>query len=784
MRSPLHGRTLEQSFSISTTVLVLSVIGTSSVVVGNRVKANMKRGLEARGAAIARSIGAVATPSLLAYNYAALQMAAEGAAGNEGVVFVAIHDKEGALAGVAGRAPADANRRDGGAPFAPSSRDVGVDRNDGTGRRERAVEITVPVLVEGVAVPWGRVSVGLSYDIVDSELRRLGFQLAILCILLAVVAVVCGRWLARRITAPLRHLALGTEALAAGDLAPSIPVSGAKELRDLAAAFNTMSDRLQEKDRESRIFQDALERLNATLEQQVKERTHALEESTVQYRSLVESSPDSILIVQSGSVKFVNRAFAETFGISEDEVARQDFSLSRIFDPSSAALAAGRIGAWERGEAPGPTEVLGQDAQGRVRHLELRGSRIDYLGRPAAECLLVDMTESKRLRERLSETEKLRALGELASGVAHDFNNLLGAILGRAQLLRRRPMAQDVDHDLAVIEKAAQDGRETVRRIQEFSRTRRDKQFANVDLCGVMADALEITKSRWKDDALLREVQVTPFLDARGVPPILGNASELREVFTNLILNAVDAMPRGGRIALSCRGEGDRVIAKVADTGVGMTEGVRQNIFDPFFTTKGARGMGLGMSVVYGIVTRHGGKIDVETTLGKGTTFVIDFPVSRESQITVAGTDGVALPQLLRPGRILVVDDEPDVAEVVKDVLTSAGHQVDTALSGAKALQLAKLTTYDLVFTDLGMPDMSGWDVAEKLRKERPDLIVALVTGWGTSLDQADAMRRGVSAIVHKPFEIDELVATAYRLISRTSVAAPAAGRSSDTPRI
>jgi PAS domain S-box-containing protein len=235
-----------------------------------------------------------------------------------------------------------------------------------------------------------------------------------------------------------------------------------------------MSDRLQEKACESQVFHDALERLNATLEQQVHERTHALEESTVQYKSLVESSPDSILIVQDGRVKFVNRSFAETFGIPEAEVLDPDFRLSRIFDPSSATLAAGRIAAWERGESPGPAEVLGQDAQKRTRHLELRGSRIEYQGRPAAECLLVDMTESKRLRERLSETEKLRALGELASGVAHDFNNLLGAILGRAQILRRQGMDPKVDHDLAVIEKAAQDGRETVRRIQEFSRTRRD----------------------------------------------------------------------------------------------------------------------------------------------------------------------------------------------------------------------------------------------------------------------------------------------------------------------
>jgi CheY-like chemotaxis protein len=210
------------------------------------------------------------------------------------------------------------------------------------------------------------------------------------------------------------------------------------------------------------------------------------------------------------------------------------------------------------------------------------------------------------------------------------------------------------------------------------------------------------------------------------------------------------------------------VIAQVTDTGVGMTEKIRQNIFDPFFTTKGARGMGLGMSVVYGIVTRHGGKIDVDTALGRGTTFFLEFPTTRERTLPVTGTDGASLPQLVRPGRILVVDDEPDVAAVVKDVLATAGHEVDTAISGTEALKMLELTAYDLVFTDLGMPDMSGWEVAEKINQDRPGLAVVLVTGWGTSLDEADVSKRGITAVVQKPFEIDELLKIAHGVLSKS----------------
>jgi signal transduction histidine kinase/CheY-like chemotaxis protein len=456
----------------------------------------------------------------------------------------------------------------------------------------------------------------------------------------------------------------------------------------------------------------------------------------------------------------------EVFGITEEEAISAVFQLDRVFDPWSATLASGRIAAWENGEASSPMEVVGRDASGNHRDLELRGSRIEYRGRPAAECLLIDMTEAKRLRERLGETEKLRALGELAGGVAHDFNNLLGAILGRVQLLRRRGYDDATMQDLAVIERAAQDGRETVRRIQEFSRTRRDRQFAAVNIGETMRDAVEITKTRWKTEAERRNVTIQVSVDTPAIPPVMGNASELREVFTNLVLNAIDAMPKGGGLHLSCWEDCNKILAEVRDTGVGMTEDTRRHLFDPFFTTKGPQGNGLGLSVVYGIVTRHGGRIDVATALGTGTTFLMEFP-SAQGKIVAAGGDGAVMPQtLLRPGKILVIDDEVEIAEVVKDALSAEGHQVETACTGTEGLKLAGSRHFDLVFTDLGMPDMTGWEVAARIKAGDPKLPVVLVTGWGASLDQDEVKRRGISAVVHKPFEIDELIQTAASVLA------------------
>jgi CheY-like chemotaxis protein/anti-sigma regulatory factor (Ser/Thr protein kinase) len=411
---------------------------------------------------------------------------------------------------------------------------------------------------------------------------------------------------------------------------------------------------------------------------------------------------------------------------------------------------------------------VAMDAAGIMRELELRGSRIDYMGRPAVECLLVDTTEAKRLREKLEDNERLRALGELASGVAHDFNNLLGAILGRTQLLRSRDFDNKVDRELAVIEKAARDGRETVRRIQEFSRLRTDQPEAIVQLPGILSDAVEITRTRWKADSARRNVKIDVQLDCGEVSPIQGNAAELREVFTNLILNSVDAMPQGGEVKIHCFQDGLMVRVELRDTGVGMTEEIRRHLFDPFFTTKGQSGTGLGMSVAYGIVTRHKGTIEVSSAIGMGTKFILEFPVCDPDSMPQE-VDEATIPLASRCGRILVIDDEAPIAQLLEDALSGDGHSVEIATSGEEGLKMAALSDFDLVMTDLGMPDMSGWEVAGRIREASPELPVILVTGWGTALSADEVTGAGIAAVVHKPFEIKDLLQTANNVLQRAA---------------
>jgi nitrogen-specific signal transduction histidine kinase/CheY-like chemotaxis protein len=388
-----------------------------------------------------------------------------------------------------------------------------------------------------------------------------------------------------------------------------------------------------------------------------------------------------------------------------------------------------------------------------------------YRGRPAAECLLIDTTETAELRERLNETEKLRSLGELAGGVAHDFNNLLSAILGRAQLLRRRGCEPAVECELAIIETAARDGRETVRRIQEFSRVRRDRRFDLIDLREILRDSAELTRPRWSAAGAGRGIELDLRVGTDGASRVAGNPAELRELFINLILNAVDAMPEGGGLSLSCRDEADSVIVEVADTGIGMTDTVRRHLFDPFFTTKGPAGMGLGLSMVYGIVARHDGTIDVRTAPGEGTTFSIAFP-RKESMEGAAREPRQKKEETVPPARILVIDDEKEIAELLHDVLEIQGHTIRTAHTAAEGIRAGCSEEFDLIFTDLGLPDMSGWEVAARIREARPLVPIALVTGWAASIEESLVRERGLAALVHKPFEIEEVLRVTALILS------------------
>jgi signal transduction histidine kinase/CheY-like chemotaxis protein len=365
-------------------------------------------------------------------------------------------------------------------------------------------------------------------------------------------------------------------------------------------------------------------------------------------------------------------------------------------------------------------------------------------------------SELSAAQDQLVRTEKLRALGEMASGVAHDFNNLLASVLGRAQLLLRRVEDPQQRQWLEVIERSALDGARTVRRLQEFTRVRRDQALVPVDLNQVIRDALDLTQSRWREEPRSRSVMIDVQTALETLPKVLGDAAELREAMTNLILNAVDAMPRGGTLRLATRATDGLVEAVVEDTGGGIPAAILDKIFDPFFTTKGPQGTGLGLSMTYGIVSRHGGTIAVESDEGRGSRFRLTFPAG-PAAVSVVAPEAVQITDVA-PLRCLVVDDEEPVGVVLGDMLESAGHKVVVVDDGAEAIARFRAEPFDLVLTDLAMPNVSGWQVARVVKEAAPHVPVFLVTGFGVELSADEMRAHGVDRVLVKPLEIQEIL--------------------------
>jgi signal transduction histidine kinase/CheY-like chemotaxis protein len=368
-------------------------------------------------------------------------------------------------------------------------------------------------------------------------------------------------------------------------------------------------------------------------------------------------------------------------------------------------------------------------------------------------------------QDQLVRTEKLRAMGEMASGVAHDFNNVLASILGRAQLLLGRVDDPTLRQWLEVIERSAMDGARTVRRLQDFTRIRRDQPVVPVDLNLIVQQTLEATESSWRQESRSRgiAIEVETAL-TRPLPDVSGDPAELREAMTNLVLNALDAMPGGGTLRLATAAAAESVEVTVSDTGSGIPEAIRDRIFDPFFTTKGPQGTGLGLSMTYGILGRHGGRITVESEEGRGTTFRLIFPAAAGEPEAPAAT--AAPPPAPGSLRCLVVDDEEAVAGVLGDMLDAIGHEATVVGSGEEAVKRFRAEPFDVVMTDLAMPGLTGWEVAREVKDMAPGAWVVLVSGFGVELSAENLRANGVDLVLAKPLKLDDIM-NALALVRR-----------------
>lgn len=368
----------------------------------------------------------------------------------------------------------------------------------------------------------------------------------------------------------------------------------------------------------------------------------------------------------------------------------------------------------------------------------------------SARQLQAVVDDLKTTQAQLVRGETLRAMGQLSSGMAHHLNNLFAVMVGRTQLLLRTVEDAGVRRALQIVERTALDGAEVVRRVQRFGRVEPVSGALAVDLNELAQEVVELTRPHWQDEAQRRGSRVEVQLAPGTIPPVAGEPAQLREVLMNVLLNATDAMLQGGTVRVRTWAEDGRVHCAVTDSGVGMSEDVRRRALEPFFTTKGPRSTGLGLSVAYGTIERHGGTLMIDSAEGRGTTVTISLPAAPAGAEAPAG---LAPPPPTAPLRILVIDDEPEVRETLAGLLEAEGHALRQAAGGREGLEaLARGERVDVVLTDLGMPEMRGSEVARAVRERWPGLPVGLITGWGEQ-DLTDEERGRVDFVIAKPYD-------------------------------
>ncbi len=394
--------------------------------------------------------------------------------------------------------------------------------------------------------------------------------------------------------------------------------------------------------------------------------------------------------------------------------------------------------------------------------------------------------ELRQSQQTAMQQERLKALGQMASGVAHDINNALSPIVIGADLIQCGASfltTEDKTH-LDYIRTAGKDIAQIVARLREFYRPRDAKEASqSLDLNHLVEQAVGMTRPRWRDIAQSRGLMIEMRTDLEPhLPQLAGNESEIREVLTNLIFNAVDALAEGGVITIRSRATGPavaaepgktthQIILEVADTGIGMDEATRQRCLEPFFSTKGQHGTGLGLAMVYGVVERHEGKIEIDSLPGKGTTMRLVFPVRNIKASAPAELPPYTKP---RPLRILCIDDEPLVRNLMQKILQRDGHQAEVADGGQSGIDAFCAAhqgeePFDVVFTDLGMPHVDGREVAAAVKRKSPGTHVIMLTGWGAFMKEDGDIPSQVDNILGKPPRIDEIRAILHGVAARSA---------------
>ncbi len=563
-----------------------------------------------------------------------------------------------------------------------------------------------------------------------------------------------------------------------------------QELQESNARFHLVMEqetaavkRQLAEDWESR--QKVMELSHKALEQRVHEKTRDLEESERRYRALVEKSHDAIFIHADNNFLFINDKAMELTGYSKSELYCMDID-SLIHPEDKSFIHKSNHQPQHDQRMPEIYEARFKTKSGKVKVGDFASTLTYYKGKRAVMVTVRDITDrkitqrelqeaNKRLEEalvnlqqkerQLVQQERLRAVGQMASGVAHDFNNALQPILMAANIVATN---EHVHHDTELlhryiqrIETAARDAANTVKRLVRFYSAHQQSDIIQINLCDLVREVVDLTQPKWREEAQSKGCFIEVQTELQGTCLVDGYHDELREMLTNLLFNAVESIrPGKGQIVVRCKANQDKISMEISDTGKGMSEEIRRKCLEPFFTTRVNKGSGLGLSIAYGIIERHHGEIAISSEEDQGTTVQIVFPQAswEMKQIPSADEQPILTEKVDNKAyTILFIDDEESLSNLMYEALSFNGHRVIALDSGIDAWEAFQNNLFDIVITDQSMPGMTGIQLGGKIKNKSPRTPVILLTGFGDTIDIQEKDARNIDLILSKPISPNNL---------------------------
>jgi len=492
------------------------------------------------------------------------------------------------------------------------------------------------------------------------------------------------------------------------------------------------------------------------------------------FRFLVEHSPDGHFVAIEGEFVYLNPAARRMFGHDQDG---PNLTVEDILHASEHERGTRNVALRASGVLRGATTYLASKRDGTVFPIEVHAAPLDWKGKRGIHGVIRDITARRKMEERLEEMERSSLVARLASGIAHDFNNLLAVIQTNTEVaIRHADKGDELEAPLQRIRVAVQRGSQKVKQIQQMrGKGGPTVEFRPIYTNALVEEVLDLTRPRWQDEAESRGIRYNIRWEPGDPPPMDGAPGDLRAALVAIIFNALEAMPQGGPLTIRTgeTKDGD-VLITVRDDGEGIQRENLSRLTDAFFTTRTDRKMGLGLHLVKQVLDRHGGQLEVDSIRGSGSSFALLLPASEDapsdpppSPRSNLRSDTRSQPTVPEPDRprtrggrsILLIDDQADLVQVVRTILEGRGYSVDTALNGKDGVALAEASRYSLVLTDLGMPDISGWEVAGRIRDVQPETPVVLMTGWAADIPPERLSEHDIVALLPKPFRSDQLLA-------------------------